>query len=153
MPVSRVSPPHVRAPTSSAPMGSGRQGKACKSLATYQSIRSLAGPVQPKSESSSALRSSASKTSVFRTKNSQPMGYQDRYEDSMQLDRVTRILFRLSISGIMAHSGIPTHASEGSLGPRGRCVSPRAGPLIPAQPISHRPRQSMSALKRGDADS
>src|SRR6516164_6281783 len=93
------------------------------------------------------------KLAVFRTKNSQPMGYQDRYEDSMQLDRVTRILFRLSISGIMAHSGIPTHASEGSLGPRGRCVSPRAGPLIPAQPVSHRPRQSMSALKRGDADS
>ena len=85
------------------------------------------------------------KTCVFRTKNSQPMGYQDRYEDSMQLDRVTRILFRLSISGIMAHSGIPTHASEGSLGPRRRCVSPRAGPLIPAQPISHR-GQSMSAL-------
>src|SRR5215472_305779 len=90
----------------------------------------------------------------FRTKNSQPMGYQDRYEDSMQLDRVTQNLFRLSIfSELMAHSGIPTHASEGSLGPRGRCVSPRAGPLIPAQPISHRPRQSMSALKRGDAES
>ena len=53
----------------------------------------------------------------FRTKNSQPMEYQDRYEDPMQLDRVTQILFRLSISGIMAHSGIPTHASEGSLGP------------------------------------
>ena len=88
------------------------------------------------------------------TKNSQPMGYQDRYEDSMQLDRVTQNLFRLSIfSELMAHSGIPTHASEGSLGPRGRCVSPRAGPLIPAQPVSHRPRQSMSALKRGDADS
>ena len=82
----------------------------------------------------------------FRTKNSQPMGYQDRYEDSMQLDRVTQNLFRLSIfSELMAHSGIPTHASEGSLGPRGRCVSPRAGPLILAQPISHR-GQSMSAL-------
>src|SRR5262249_39340565 len=67
------------------------------------------------------------KLAVFWTKNSQPMGYQDRYEDSMQLDRVTQILFRLSISGIMAHSGIPTHASEGSLGPRGRCVSPRPG--------------------------
>ena len=80
--------------------------------------------------------------------------YQDRYEDSMQLDRVTQNLFRLSIfSELMVHSGIPTHASEGSLGPRGRCVSPRAGPLIPAQPVSHRPRQSMSALKRGDADS
>src|SRR6516164_1099301 len=73
-------------------------------------------------------------------------GYQDRYEDSMQLDRVTQNLFRLSVfSELMAHSGIPTHASEGSLGPRGRCVSPRAGPLIPAQPISHR-GQSMSAL-------
>src|SRR5262249_28155787 len=86
------------------------------------------------------------KTCRVRTKNSQPMGDQDRYEDSMQLDRVTQNLFRLSIfSELMAHSGIPTHASEGSLGPRGRCVSPRAGPLIPAQPISHR-GQSMSAL-------
>src|SRR5215472_16420813 len=54
--------------------------------------------------------------------------YEDRYEDSMQLDRVTQNLYRLSnFSELMAHSGIPTHASEGSLGPRGRCVSPRAG--------------------------
>jgi hypothetical protein len=58
-----------------------------------------------------------------------------------ELHKICFVIF----SELMAHSGIPTHASEGSLGPRGRCVSPRAGPLIPAQPISHR-GQSMSAL-------
>src|SRR5262249_10908523 len=53
------------------------------------------------------------------------------------------------------------HGSRGNSYPRlrgiarpwGRCVSPGACLLIPVQPISHRPRQSMSALKRGDADS
>ena len=78
---------------------------------------------------SSALLRNACLVILYKTcrvpdQNSQPMGYQDRYEDSMQLDRVTQNLFRLSIfSELMAHSGIPTHASEGSLGPRGRCVS------------------------------
>jgi hypothetical protein len=60
---------------------------------------------------------------------------------AMQIDRVKQILSSLYLLGDYGSLGNPTRASEGSLGPRGVVFPLGPGPLIPAQPISHRDSQ------------
>ena len=66
---------------------------------------------------------------------------------AMQIDRVKQILSSLYLLGDYGSpGGNPTRASEGSLGPRGRCVSPGAGPANTSAADLTR-GQSMSALR------